>query len=289
VQANWTRSVPYDVSGGRRTGAFACIVKAELRSLPQRKRLRPTCFDSAGVRTGVTINEQLLDAIREFTGAILNPFDLDELLHRLTRQATDAIDAVGAGIMLTADDGQLEFVAASEQLVVEAERHQHLVREGACHEAHASNRLVVVEDLVTETRWPEYRPRVIQLGLRAVLGVPMNAHGQTIGVINIYRDRPTRWSDEDIASAEILASMGAGYILNANHMRAQHTLAQQLQDAIASRDIIGQAKGILMAQLGLDADAAFDLLRTISQQQNLKLREVAQDLVERHSEARATR
>lgn len=233
------------------------------------------------------IDDALLDAIREFTGTILNPFDLDELLHRLTQQATTVVDAVGAGIMLTDEDGQLGFVAASEQLVVEAERHQHLVREGACHDAHAGNEVVVVDDLTTETRWPDYTPRVLGLGLRSVLGVPMNAHGQTIGVINIYRDHPSSWHEDDIASAEILASMGAGYILNANQLRAQHALAEQLEAAIESRDVIGQAKGLIMAETGIDADAAFGLLRSKSQQQNRKLRDVAQVLVEQRNSVRS--
>jgi GAF domain-containing protein len=236
---------------------------------------------------GVTINEQLLDAIREFTGTILNPFDLDELLHRLTHHATAVVGAVGAGIMLTDQDGRLGFVAASEQLIIEAERHQDQVRQGACHEAHASNEVVVSDDLASESRWPDYTYRVLELGLQSVLGVPMNAHGQTIGVINVYRDHPSGWSADDIAAAEILAAMGAGYILNANQLRAQHALAEQLEAAIESRDVIGQAKGLLMAQTGVDADGAFELLRSMSQQQNRKLRDLAQTLVERRSSARS--
>lgn len=196
------------------------------------------------------------------------------------------IGAVGAGIMLTGEDGRLGFVAASEQMVVEAERHQHLVREGACHEAHATNEIVVVDDLATETRWPDYTPRVLGLGLRSVLGVPLNAHGRTIGVINIYRDHPTGWSADDIGSAEILASMGAGYILNANQLRAQHVLAEQLETAIESRDVIGQAKGLIMAQMGVDADGAFEFLRSMSQRQNRKLRDVAEMLIEQRNATR---
>jgi len=197
-------------------------------------------------------------------------------------------DAVGAGIMLTDETGRLGFVAASEQLVVEAEQHQNLVREGACHEAHKTNEIVVVDDLTTETRWPEYCPRVLELGLRAVLGVPMNAHGQTIGVINIYREHPSEWSAKDIATAEIIAAMGAGYILNANQMRAQQALAEQLEAAIESRDVIGQAKGIIMVQADIDADGAFDLLRSMSQRQNRKLRDVAQTVVEQRRDAAAS-
>jgi GAF domain-containing protein len=226
------------------------------------------------------INERLVEAIREFTGTILNPYDLEELLHRLTRQATEVLDAVGAGIMLVDDAGHLGFVAASMERVIAAERLQDRVGDGACHEAHAKNQVVVAHDLTTDGRWPDYTPHVLRLGLRAVVGIPMNAYGQTIGVLNVYRDHPTVWTEDDVTAGEILVSMGAGYILNANQMRAQDTLAEQLEEAVASRDLIGQAKGILMTRSGVDGDRAFELLRMLSQRQNRKLREVARQIVE---------
>jgi GAF domain-containing protein len=235
------------------------------------------------------IHDDLIQVIREFTGSIINPFDLDELLHRLMRHATQVVDAAGAGIMLATDagDGALDFIAASEERVVEAEQHQAELEAGACFEAYSTNRIVMIEDLEQEERWPEYARRVTGLGLRSVLGVPMNAFGQTVGVINLYREAPSRWTDEDINTAEIITAMGAGYILNANQLRAQHTLSEQLHVAIESRDIIGQAKGILMARRDLDADEAFGLLRRWSQEHNVKLRELAQRLIDEHSSQRA--
>jgi GAF domain-containing protein len=226
------------------------------------------------------IHDDLIHAIREFTGSIINPFDLDELLHRLMRQATQVVDAAGAGIMLAGDDSGLDFVAASEERVVQAEEHQAELETGACFEAYTTNRIIVVEDLEEDDRWPDYARRVTGLGLHSVLGVPMNAFGQTIGVINFYRDAPSTWTDENVNTAEIITAMGAGYILNANQLRAQHTLSEQLHAAVESRDIIGQAKGILMARGNIDADGAFELLRQRSQQHNEKLRDLAQRLID---------
>jgi GAF domain-containing protein len=231
---------------------------------------------------GLVINEHLVAAVREFTGSILNPYDLEELLHRLTHQAATVLDAVGTGIMLVDDAGHLGFVAASSERVLAAERLQDRAGDGACHEAHAKNEVVVAQDLTTDGRWPDYTPHVLRLGLRAVVGIPMNAFGQTIGVLNVYRDRPTVWAEDDVTAGEILVSMGAGYILNANQMRAQDRIAEQLEEAVASRDLIGQAKGILMARNGIDGDRAFELLRMLSQRENRKLRDVARQIVERH-------
>jgi GAF domain-containing protein len=229
------------------------------------------------------IREELVQVVREFTGTIINPFDLDELLHRLMRHATQLVEATGAGVMLASDGDELDFVAASEERVVEAEEAQAHLRSGACFEAFSTNRIVVAEDLGADERWPEYAQHVVKLGLRSVLGVPMNAFGQTIGVINLYRDQPSTWSEEDVGAAEIVTAMGAGYLLNANQLRAQHTLSEQLHAAVGSRDVIGQAKGLLMALANVDADGAFDLLRKRSQQGNVKLREVAQQVIDEHA------
>jgi GAF domain-containing protein len=222
---------------------------------------------------------QLLEAVREFTSAILNPFDLDELLDRLIGHATAVTAGQGAGVMLVGSEG-LGFASASDERVVQLEVLQDRIESGACHEAATKNELVVVDDLVVDDRWPAYRDRALELGFRAVVGVPLNAAGQTIGVLNVYRAAPGAWSPEDVDAVEIIAAMGAGYVLHATEVRAQHELAEQLQRALESRDTIGQAKGMLMAQHGVDAAGAFAMLRRLSQEHNIKLREIAARLIE---------
>jgi signal transduction protein with GAF and PtsI domain len=227
------------------------------------------------------MNEGLHEVLREFTGAILNPYDLDELLHRLTGHTMDLLDASGCGIMLQNDEGRLAFAAASDDGVVRVELHQEQVSEGACHDAYQRNELIIIEDIRTGgNEWPGYRDRVVDAGFHAVLGVPMNAVGRTIGVMNVYRQTPGPWSDADVEAAQILTAVGAGYIVHANDLRAHHDLTDNLQAAITSRDLIGQAKGIIMEREGVDAEEAFGLLRTLSQRENRKLREIAQLVVD---------
>jgi GAF domain-containing protein len=232
--------------------------------------------------------QRLVLAVREFTSTLLNPFDLQELLHRLTEHAIALTGGQGAGIMLAGrEGGQLGFAAASDERVLEVELRQGRISAGPCHEAFVANRLTAIADLHELDTWPEYRDQALALDLRAVLAVPMHAWGQTIGVLDIYREDPGPWSPADIEAAEILTAMGAGYVLHANQIQAQHELAEQLQTALTSRDLIGQAKGILMAHHKIDADEAFAMLRKASQDTNCKLREVARQLVE--AEERATR
>ena len=220
----------------------------------------------------------LLAAIREFTTTILNPYDLQELLHRITDHATRVTGSDGAGVLLAGRDG-LGFAAASDEPVVEMEVLQDRIESGACHEAFTTKQLVVVEDLAVSDRWPDYRDRAIELGFRSVIGVPMQACGETIGVLNIYRHTSGPWSQADVDAAEMVTAMGAGYVLHANHLRAQHDLAGQLQTALESRDAIGQAKGLLMARHGVGSSDAFAMLRSESQSANVKLRDVAAMLI----------
>jgi GAF domain-containing protein len=220
----------------------------------------------------------LLAAVREFTGTILNPFDLQELLQRLTDHAVTTTDAQGAGVML-AGHGGLGFAAASDDAVVDIEVFQGRIEDGACHHAFSVDEVVVVEDLGAEDRWPAYTERALELGFRSVLGVPMNACGQTIGVLNLYRTHPGAWTADDLEAAEIVTAMGSGYVLFANQLRAQHELTDQLQTALESRDTIGQAKGVLMARHGVGSAEAFEMLRERSQRANVKLRDVAREIV----------
>ncbi len=236
--------------------------------------------DARGVVVGSHMpSSDLLAAVREFTTTILNPYDLEDLLDRLTNHAMIVTGSQGAGVMLSGRDG-LGFAAASDPQVVEVEMLQDRVETGACHAAFTTRELVLVEDLAATDRWPAYRDRALELGFRAVMGLPMHACGETIGVLNIYRRDPGPWSTGDVEAAEILTSMGAGYVLHANHLRAQHDMAAQLEVAIASRDLIGQAKGLLIARHGIGAEAAFAMLRAESQTTNLKPRDVAAKLLD---------
>ena len=202
------------------------------------------------------MRDQLIGAIREFTQTILNPYDLDDLLDRLIDRATVMLGAAGAGIMLENRQGGLEFAAASDPVVRQVERLQDRAQTGACHEAFTTDQVVVVADLRTTHRWPPYTRRAIELGLLSVIGVPLNAWGQTIGVLNVYRETAGEWTVDDVEACEILAAMGAGYIINATQLTAQRTLAENLQAALESRGIIERAKGILMAREGVDAEMA---------------------------------
>jgi signal transduction protein with GAF and PtsI domain len=228
------------------------------------------------------MSDRLTEILHEFTRTILSPFDLADLLDRLILHTMELLDAEGAGIMLVDRDGELGFAAASGDRVAQMERVQEHSETGVCYHAFTINEVVIASDIDELSTWPRYTERARELGFEAVIGVPLNARGQTIGVLNVYREQAGKWTEREVELCEILAAVGAGYILNANEIRAQHELAEQLQGALDTRTIIEQAKGLLMATEGDSAANAFKRLRELSMNANRKLRDVAQELVDKH-------
>jgi signal transduction protein with GAF and PtsI domain len=228
------------------------------------------------------MTDRLTEILHEFTRTILNPFDLADLLNRLIANTTELLDAEGAGIMLVDRAGDLGFAAASGERVAKMERVQERSETGVCYHAFTINELVVANNIDDLATWPEYTERAREVGFQSVIGVPLNARGQTIGVLNVYRERAGHWTEQEIEHCEILAAIGAGYILNANELKAQHELAEQLQGALDTRSIIEQAKGLLMATQGDSAEEAFQRLRGLSMDANRKLRDVARGIVDQH-------
>jgi GAF domain-containing protein len=226
--------------------------------------------------------QRLLAVLRQFTRAILDPYDPDDLLQQLIERTSELLDADGAGIMLVDRHGQLGFAAASGPRVAHMEMVQETSGTGVCYHAWDTNQVVAAGGQDDMERWPVYAQRARDVCFGSVLGVPLNAHGQTIGVLNVYRDQEGAWTEDELEVAEVLAMVGAGYILNSAQLRAQHELAEHLQTALESRGVIERAKGMLMAKEGVTSETAFAALRKASMDSNRKLRDVAQELVDRN-------
>ena len=224
---------------------------------------------------------RLTDAIRTFADAMASEFDRDALLDELVHQTVAVIGADGAGIMLPDSDGDLRFAAATDARVERVEEEQALQQQGACQVAYTTRTVVALTDLRREVRWPEYQRRCTAEGLLAVLGVPLTVAGRCLGVINVYREQPSAWSDQEVDITAAMGTMAASYVLNAARHSEISGLADQLQHALDSRVVIEQAKGYLMAAGALDPQEAFERLRIEARSSGRKVRDVAQEVIDR--------
>jgi GAF domain-containing protein len=186
----------------------------------------------------------------------------------------DQLDADHAGITLIRARGRrVETVAATDPLVERADALQYELGEGPSRDSSWHHEALVVSDLTTEDRWPEWAAKVAALGVSSLLAAELiTVEDQRIGAINVYWNRPRTATADDVAFAGIFARHAALALASAMNDAG-------LNVALDTRKLIGQAQGILMERYGLDDARAFEVLRRYSQDHNLKLRQVAEYLV----------
>lgn len=183
-----------------------------------------------------------------------------------------------AGICLL-QAGQLATPASTDTVVGEVDTLQLTAGEGPCLDALAQGNLCYAEELDRDPRWPSFGPAAAAVGMRSLLALRLSA-GQTEGALNLYARYPSAFGAVDRAKALILAGLAGLALSLARTHEEQERRAENLQQALVTRELIGQAQGILMERERITADQAFDILRRASKHLNVKLREVAQGLVE---------
>jgi hypothetical protein len=214
------------------------------------------------------------DAMAEVAAALRAPMDLDETLKLITRSASDTIPGViEASISVTTREGRIETLAPTGPLVIRADHLQYELHEGPCMDAALEQPIVVVGDLATDPRWPDFGPKAATLGFGSQVAFQFRAEPHTRGALNLYAQEVDA-IDQD---AVHLGSMFASQVAVAMGWARQD---ETLNEALATRNVIGQAVGIVMERYRLDADRAFAFLVRLSQTGNTKLRVVAAALVD---------
>ncbi|VXC55321.1 GAF and ANTAR domain-containing protein [Aeromicrobium sp. 9AM] len=201
-----------------------------------------------------------------------------ELIADYARIATTCDDA---GIMLVHARNQIETAAATSQRVGESHNLQIVHDEGPCLDAIEGEAVYLSSDVTDDPRWLKWGPAVGELGIRSVLSVRLETRSRRYGSLNLYADHTGAFDEDDVAVATIFVRHAAVALANAHNEAG-------LQVAIDARKLIGQAQGILMERFDLDADRAFDFLRRQSQAHNVKLRYVAEWVVEHRNSPDAT-
>ena len=226
------------------------------------------------------------DISPEFLGALQNLstlHDSEDLLVETLKSIADLAVTVlpgcdGAGVTMRIDGGY-GTTAASDDYALEIDKIQYDSGEGPCLEAVQRSEFFEITDVSHEGRWPEFCRRAADIGFRSSLSYPLNEDG-TAGALNIYSTTVRAFDESAIATGKIFARQATIALQNAQNHVAARELAEHLNVALQSRDRIGQAKGILMERENVSDKAAFEMLKTISQQANVKLRDVAQKLID---------
>jgi GAF domain-containing protein len=218
--------------------------------------------------------------LRALSRVLLAERSLDDVLTEIVHIARDGIPgAESTSITLIRAEKAFTAAHAGEMALV-ADELQYERGYGPCMDAGRGNVVLRVDDMATETRWPDYSPRVLEVGVRSSLSVPLPYQGSAIGALNIYSSVVEAFRSEEAMTAGVeVAEAVAVAVANADAHAQVVDQAHNMRRAMESRAVIEQAKGVLMAQRGVDAQQAFDMLRDASQRYNRKLRDIASGII----------
>jgi GAF domain-containing protein len=211
-------------------------------------------------------------------GRVTEDTSSESVLRGLTASLVGGVPGCSGGSAELWHHGRILLSASHSELIVLAES-EDVIGEGPSKEARASGGHVVISDLLGERRWPRYAGMATRCGVRSVLAVPITADPVLV-VLTLYSVRPGSFPARAVAPlSQMLTEQVTVALGNMWDFEEMRTGAAQMQEALAGRAVIDQAKGIIMQSSGCSADAAFDELRRISQHHQVKVADLARLLV----------
>jgi len=232
----------------------------------------------------------LVEQFTVLTRSLLDAGTVGEALERVIVACTKAIPAVSvASVTMRAPDGTFYTPAETHEVAYELDQVQYAAGEGPCVDAARlpGPALAYSDDLAHDPNWPVFGPAAASRGMGSLLStalLPDARPPRQSGALNLYSRTVSGFTLEDRATALLLATHASLALAATQANTTAELNAEQLRRAIDTRDVIGQAKGILMHRRGITADEAFDVLRRTSQRLNVKLADLAVTLAERHGD-----
>jgi GAF domain-containing protein len=221
-------------------------------------------------------------ALQELAELLLATSSFQDLLQSIAELSVRSVPGVLTCGITMANGGRVITVASADTLGSLLDEQQYEIDEGPCLEALYTARIVTAPDMSREARWEGYPQRAMAHGVSAVYASPLIIRGEALGVLNLYAAHVSAF--EDPSRVDLIAqivTLTCVAITATLRNYGDVTLAEQLQSAMSSRSVIDQAMGIIMETEHCSATDAFALLRGVSQTRNIRLAEIAKDLVDR--------
>lgn len=220
------------------------------------------------------------DPVAALQALLVGADTLAEFLDALTGLTVAQLpEGSRCGVTVRNRGGRPATLAASDALTGEVDQVQYTHGAGPCLATLDTGQIHYVPDTGTETRWAPFCRDALARGVRSCLSLPLLGPGGVLGGFNLYSTRRDGFPDDSWAQVQLFAGNAAGALAVALKLAERAELSADLRRAMESRSIIDQATGILMVRQRCDASTAFDLLRQASQHRNIKLREIAAELV----------
>jgi hypothetical protein len=219
----------------------------------------------------------------ELADTLVDDFDVVDLLTLLADRCVDVLDVAAAGLMLASPAGALQVIASSSDAMRVLELLEEQAEEGPCPDCFRSGEPILNQRLEgTAERWPRFTPGALEAGFVMVSAIPMRLRGETIGALNMFRSEVGEMREADVVAAQAFADVATIAILQNRAVNEAHVIAEQLTEALNTRVAIEQAKGVVAERRNVDVAEAFTRLRSYARNHNLRLSDVARDVVEGH-------
>jgi GAF domain-containing protein len=223
----------------------------------------------------------LAHTLVELADSLVADFDVVDLLTLLADRCVDTFDVAAAGIMLAGPDGVLRVVASSSEEMRVLELLEEQTVEGPCLDCYRTGAAVTNQQLATALeRWPRFAPEALDAGFTSVQAQPMRLRDSVIGALNLFHADQMGLSEDATALAQAFADVATIAILQHRASRDAEVVVEQLREALQSRILIEQAKGVTAERLGLDMSEAFARLRGHARHNNLRLTDVATAVID---------
>ena len=218
-------------------------------------------------------------SIAELQALLLGTESVDGFLREVAGLAAGTLgNGLSCGITLQ-PNGRPLTVASSDGLASQVDELQYGLDEGPCLASLRTGQVVRIDDLAAEQRWPRYAGRALGYGVVSSLSYPTQVQGRPVGALNLYSRDPGFFGELQTRQAERFAQDASTAAGLAARMAQQAVLTDQLRASLASRSVIDRALGVIMGEQRCSAEFAFEILRGASQNRNIKLRQVAEEII----------
>jgi len=223
---------------------------------------------------------KLARTLVDLADTLVADFDVVELLTLLADRCVDVLDVGAAGLMVAAPNGDLRVMASSSETVRLLELFELQSEEGPCLDCYRTGQAVVNQDLAAvDGRWPRFVAEALAAGFHSVHALPMRLRGTVIGALNLFHIDPGEMRKADVDAAQALADVATIAILQHRATVEVQVLNEQLNQALNSRIVIEQAKGMVAERKAVDMEEAFVTLRSYARNHNLRLADVAREVI----------
>jgi len=224
--------------------------------------------------------DELSTALGRIMGVLLTEEKVDHAVHSLARAVRDALPgSIGAGVSILNPHALPVSSGSTDSVVERADALQYQFVQGPCLTAWATQESVLIRDVATDGRWPNWSTAVVDLPIRSVVSTPLISGGEAIGAMKIYADTPDVFEDATTALMELFAAPAATLLSHIQTAEIPERISESLQSALYSRDLINRACGVIMERHTLTEDQALQQLMREARASRSTLSEVSAALL----------